>query len=385
MQPKKILFVSNEYNIAGSSVSLKSLIVGLKRVYGDCVEIEVLLPKALRGKGIAVEMFRDMGIKCKQILYRTNHKKIGQKKTAVKMIHDIWNVLSIIPIRSYIRRNGFDVVCSNSTSVDVGARAVAKLNIPHIYYVREVMESGHNIEYRNKKQMKKLLESSDLLIFISKAVESYYLENYAIKKSVQFYNGFILEDYYNAEHKVLLSENVSFVQAGGLCDAKGTKDTLELLNLLNQKGICNWNMEYVGNGTAEYVGEMRTLIEKYHMEDQVTIGSFCKDMKKKLATKDILIMNSPAEGFGRVTVEGLLAGCLVVGRNTGGTKEILKKNENGITFESKEDFVMSMQEVFAQRERYSRLAQEGQNMTMQKFSCESTAVNFMKSMEDIKK
>lgn len=385
MQPKKILFVSNEYNIGGSSVSLKSLIIGLKRVYGDSVEIEVLLPKSFQERGNAIDFFEGSGIRCKQFLYRTNYKRLGHKTTLMHVFHNVLNALSVVPIRRYIRRNGYEVVCSNSTSVDVGARATVKMHVPHVYYIREVMESGLHLEYRNKKRMKKLLENSDLLIFISKATEAFYLSEYEIKKHVQFYNGFILDDYYVADRKVLLSETISFVQAGGLCDAKGTKNTLDLLDALNQTGICNWNMEFVGNGTDEYIGEMKELIQKYHMDNQVTIGSFCKDMKSKLATKDILIMNSPAEGFGRVTVEGMLAGCLVVGRYEGGTKEILNNKENGITFVNKEDFVLSLQEVFEQREKYSHLAQKGQKMTVQKYSCESTATNFMKSIDGINK
>ena len=34
-----------------------------------------------------------------------------------------------------------------------------------------------------------------------------------------------------------------------------------------------------------------------------------------------LVVSSPSEGFGFITVEAMLNGCLVIGRNTAGTKE----------------------------------------------------------------
>ncbi len=382
---KKILFVSNEYAIGGSSVSLKSLIVGLKRVYGDSVDIEVLVPRPIRNKGSVIPFWEEEGIKCKEIIYRGNYKRIERRLSLMQVFHNLLNTLAVGPLRSYIKRNQFDVVCSNSTSVDVGARAAVKQGTFHVYYMREMLESGMNCEYRNKPRMKMLFEKSDLVIFISKATEEFYLSDYAIQNHVQFYDGFIVENYYLANRNVLQSELVSMVQVGALCDAKGTKNTLELLHGLNQIGIHNWHMEFVGNGSDEYIGQMKEMIQKYHMEAQVTIGSFCADMKSKLATKDILIMNSPAEGFGRVTVEGMLAGCLVVGRYAGGTKEIIENQENGLSFETKDDFVAAMQDVFEQRKKYANLAQQGQSKAVDKYSCESVARNFMESIDGIKK
>lgn len=47
-------------------------------------------------------------------------------------------------------------------------------------------------------------------------------------------------------------------------------------------------------------------------------------------------MTSVNEGLGRVTIEAMFYGCLVVARHTGGTLEFLKNGYNGLYFDNDE-------------------------------------------------
>lgn len=372
----KILFISHEFGIGGSTVSLVSLIQGLR----SCNEIDarVLLPYRRGDKGKASKFLENNGICYKEMWYRKNFKPIIAKYFFKYRIFDFLNMIAVKRIQKYIQREKFDIVCSNSTGVDVGARAALRAKIPHIYYVREFMESDHNCEYRNKKRMKNLLEASDYVIFISKAIEAYYIANFRLKNTIQFFDGFIMQDYCIVRHEILREKKLSFVQVGTFSDGKGTLNTIEMLHQLNQRGICKWSMEFVGKGAEEYIQRMRELIAKYHLETQIVIGEFCLDMKSKLSQKDILIMNSKAEGFGRVTVEGMLAGCLVIGRYSGGTSEIIIDRINGIAFESEEEFLSIIQQIIDGRDKYRKLAKDGQKYAIEKFDCTNTAKEFVK-------
>ncbi len=376
----KILFVSHEYSIGGSTLSLVSLIQGLRNY--DETDIRVLLPYKRGEQRIAFKVFENYGICYKEIFYRKNFKSISEKYSLKYHIFDLLNYLAVKTIQKYIQKEKFDVVCSNSTGVDVGARAAKLAKIPHIYYVRETMEYDFSFEYRNKKRMKSLLEASKYIIFISKAVEEYYTTRFRLQNTIQFYNGFILQDYYIEEHDILKEEKVSFVQVGIFSDGKGTLNTIELLHRLNKNGISNWTMEFVGKGTESYIQKMRRLIAKYHLETQIFIGEFCMDMKSKLSHKDILIMNSVAEGFGRVTVEGMLAGCLVMGRYTGGTTEIIIDRINGIAFKKETEFLNAVQEINDDKDKFRKLAKDGQKYARGKFDCVNTAKNFIEVVKE---
>jgi len=372
----KLLFVSHEYGIGGSTVSLVSLIQGLKE-YSN-IEVTVLLPAKSGELAKAKKLLENNGIHYREFWYRRNFKRVHEKYSLKFHMFDLLNMLAVKRIKKYIKKQQFHIVCSNSTGVDVGARAARLADVPHIYYVREFMKTDHNCEYRNKKRMKRLLESSEYVIFISKAVEKYYTFRYAMKKTKQFYDGFVVKDYFVENHVILIEDKITFVQAGAFSDGKGTLDTIEMLHLLNQKGITNWTMEFVGKSSeASYMEEMKRLIEAYHLEAQITIGTFCLDMKEKLSQKDILMMNSKSEGFGRVTVEGMLAGCQVMGRYAGGTTEIIEDNINGVAFNEAKDFVEAVCQIDADRKKYIELANNGQKYAIDKFDCANTTKEFM--------
>ena len=57
------------------------------------------------------------------------------------------------------------------------------------------------------------------------------------------------------------------------------------------------------------------------------------DMKAVRKNMDIELMCAILETFGRVTVEGMRNGLLVIGSNTGGTIEIIRDKENGLLYE----------------------------------------------------
>ena len=77
---------------------------------------------------------------------------------------------------------------------------------------------------------------------------------------------------------------------------------------------------------------------------------------------DIFIMNSKAEGFGRVTVEAMLAGCLVLGRRTGGTLEIIDNAKNGILYDTEEEAARYLEHAIQDRILSQNLASEGREV-----------------------
>lgn len=378
---KKILFVSHEYNIGGSSVSLLNLIEGMQKCSNQSMKIDVLIPRGGNVHKQARDLFLMHNVSCKEMLYRHNFKLLNKKKTIINYLHDIWNLLSVLKIFLLIKRGDYDILCSNSTGVDVGARAAKIARIPHIFYVREFMEKDHGFEYRNKSRMKKLLEESEYCIFISKAIQDYYCNKYKLKSTIQFYDGFMIEDYYICNHGILCNSSISFVQVGYFSDGKGTLNTIMLLQKLKERGIDNWTLELIGDGSEEYVSKMKKFIKEYHLEGQVIIGEFATDIKGILDSKDILIMNSRAEGFGRVTIEGMLAGCLVIGRNAGGTAEIMTNRVNGITFDDEEQFLKVVQDIYKDRKYYRELAQRGQEYALEKSDCVNVAKKFIEVVE----
>lgn len=373
---KKLLFVSHEFSVNGSSISLLSLIKGIRKINKN-IEITVLIPLKYGKRGQAKKLFLGSGIKIKQILYRNNYKEVGARKLLEQYMCDLCNFVAVGVVCLYSKRKHFDYICSNSSAVDVGARAAQLTRIPHIYYVREFMEEDHGIEYRNKIRMKKLLESSRYIIFISKAIEKKYRSLYKLQNTCWFYDGFVLADYYMKNRSILDNKIIHFIQVGNYSDGKGTLNSVKLISRLINKGIENVRIEFVGNGSDAYKEQMTALIAEEGLQNYIKMSPYNMDIKEKLQKTDILLMNSRSEGFGRVTVEGMLAGCLAIGRNSGGTQEIITDGKNGLLFDSETDFVNIIQRVIKDRKHYKQIAQKGQKWAAKQFEYKRSAQNFI--------
>lgn len=71
-------------------------------------------------------------------------------------------------------------------------------------------------------------------------------------------------------------------------------------------------------------------IAKEDLSKQVIYLGLVKDMNKLREKMNVGIVASEMEGFGRVTIDGMLSGMIMIGRNIGGTGELIQDNINGI-------------------------------------------------------
>ena len=90
-----------------------------------------------------------------------------------------------------------------------------------------------------------------------------------------------------------------------------------------------------------------------------------------------LIVASRFEGFGRMTAEAAFMGCLVIGRNTGGTKEIIDKT-GGFLFFFFEELAEEMESLSSiEDSTYLALAQKAKSVAKQAYSTENNAAQIL--------
>lgn len=362
---KRILFISHEKYRNGSTNSMVTLIRELIAKY-NC-EIEVLLPFF----GPAAETLKENNIHFKVFYYFDNKRVINKEKKIREHLKEIVNFVAVERLVSYLKRIKYDYIISNSSAVDIGARASIKVNARHVYYVREFMEEDFSFEYRNKNRMKKMLEYSNKIIFISNAVADKYIKSYKLENYRVIYNGICPENYLIENHKILERNELRLIQIGLLSEGKGTKSSIDYIEKLRK--IVKCHLTLVGNGSAAYIQKLNEDIDKKQLNENVTIMPYTNDIKSLFKDKDIILVNSKSEGFGRVTVEGMLGGLLAVGKNAGGTKEIISNGETGILFENCEDFICIMYEIYNNRCLYRKIAARGQLYALKEFSPEKNA------------
>ena len=100
--------------------------------------------------------------------------------------------------------------------------------------------------------------------------------------------------------------------------------------------------------TSAYYQQMKTMVAECHLNDSVEFLGNRDDVYDLMREAKALIVPSRFEGFGFITAEAMLNNCLVIGRDTAGTKEQfdigvkLTGQEIGLRFNNEEELLQCM-------------------------------------------
>ncbi|GAB4458075.1 MAG: hypothetical protein OHK0041_22900 [Anaerolineales bacterium] len=142
-------------------------------------------------------------------------------------------------------------------------------------------------------------------------------------------------------------ETLSLLYIGRLSREKGVHTAIEAVgHLVRHYGVENVKLTVVGDGDADYVQTLRQFVARARLASFVDfLPAQPKEALPSLYPRfDILIFPSIwAEPFGRVIVEAMASGVVVVGTAVGGAAEILADGENALTFPPNDPEALSRQ------------------------------------------
>lgn len=114
---------------------------------------------------------------------------------------------------------------------------------------------------------------------------------------------------------------------------------------------------------------IKDIIKEYNCEDSIVFLGRTNEVKKYMSKATAFMMTSLNEGLGRTTVEAMFYGCPVVARNSGGTVEFVRNNENGLLFNNIEECVADMKRTAS--EDMSEISHNAQTFAAEHFSEEN--------------
>ncbi len=126
-----------------------------------------------------------------------------------------------------------------------------------------------------------------------------------------------------------LNKNKVVLTVARFTKQKRIEDIIEIANNIKNDKII---FHIVGDGPEKE--KIEDLIDKYQLQNVVIIPPMDrKQIAKKIGKSDIFILLSKDEGFGMVVIESMLSGVPVILSNSGGFKDIVNNNINGILVE----------------------------------------------------
>jgi len=384
----KILVVAHGVGLlGGANRSLYTVLKGLKETYN--VECDVLLPKKNSKFG---EMLKEIGISHFSVPYfgvvssiRKDGKNFLRKAKVMYgyYIEKFWSMY----LTKKLKTEKYDLVYTNTRSPIIGALLAEKLNIPHVIHVREFC--GEEPLF-GKWGYDAVDQRSNRIILICDALRKIYEQHIPSEKLITIHNG--IDSPLNLKptfEKVKADDSYHIIITGRLVPAKAQLDAVKAIKKIVEEKEKRIHLHIVGSPSkhthVDYTKKIQDYITLNQLSSYITFHGQVSDMVSLREKMDIELMCAVREAFGRVTVEGMRSGLLLIGANTGATPEIITDRQTGLLYEqgNVEDLKEKIKLAISDKECYKKMASNGYHHSQLNFIPEKNVQKVYHVFKDV--
>lgn len=336
-----IVFSSTHFD--GATYSLIDLIESVR----ESVHPIVLIPSY----GCVYDCFTQKGIECVVCDFAanlcTNPKSIKQwigyiiRYIPGIITHKTKNKKCVKRLNLLLHNRKIDIVHSNSTVLTIGSDIAANLGCKYVWHLRGFMDLDFGWKpLLGWNDYQKRLTNADAVIGVTETVLRHFLP-------IDASNGYAIFD------AVRSKRDISFIAtktkyflfcAGWLTSHKGCDFAIKAF-AKSQLATKGYKLKIIGRASEIYLARLIHLIKELSLSSYVDINSFSDNIKSEMENATAFLMCSENEGLGRVTVEAMFYGCPVIGRNSGGTKDIISHGKTGFLFNTIEECAQHMIDI----------------------------------------
>jgi glycosyltransferase involved in cell wall biosynthesis len=217
-----------------------------------------------------------------------------------------------------------DLLVTNTITIPWLSFVAQRINKPHIWYIHEFGDIDHNLQFilGFKESLKIIDDNSSRVLTISNAVK-YHLSEVIPENKIDIIHQSIdfSKIYFSPIKKI--NKKIKLLTLGAIKPSKGQHSVIEAVKKANLLSDL-FTLDIIGpNANQDYVKKIqRDTINN----PEITIQPRYFEPNKELISHDVLVMASENEALGRVTLEGLASGKIVIGYSCLSTSEILANN-----------------------------------------------------------
>lgn len=234
-----------------------------------------------------------------------------------------------------------DLVYSNSSVFDIGAKAARAVGRPHVWHLREFGDRDYDLHPDFGHAFhRRQFEKADAVVCVSHALRQYFLGASPVAHSHVVYNGVARAAEFDARRAAAddlagRTQPFTFALVGRFRESKGQAIALRAfahvagtypdVRLLLVGGAG-------GTGDQAYYDGCRTLANELKVADRVEFWGYIADPERAFLACDVALMCSRNEAMGRVTAEAMAACRPVIGYDSGGTSELIEHGRTGLLY-----------------------------------------------------
>lgn len=224
-------------------------------------------------------------------------------------------------IRKYISDYNIDIVHTNVGPLNIALRQCKRVGVPHVWHHREYFDKcdGTSFFPNNEIFYKIIKEKGNYNICITKQIRDYL---HLGENTPVIFDGVFNQSELNCKRVCAKENYILFV--GRIEENKGVDSLLYVWNAFHRKHT-DYKLKIAGSidSSSSYYKRCISIISSNNISDSVELLGHRTDVYALMASAKALVVTSLYEGFGFITVEGMLNKTLTICRNTSGTKEQL--------------------------------------------------------------
>ncbi|TKB74838.1 MAG: glycosyltransferase family 4 protein [Nitrospira sp.] len=373
-----VCFVSHSAYVAGAE---RALLEAIKSLTDRGITCHVLLPY----KGPLCEELSKLNVAFRVVKYQP--WVYGGSMSWWRRMRSLFiSLVMVIPVLVTILRWRSSIVYTNTTTVFTGAVAAYLTGRPHIWHVHEYGYLEHGLRFICGKKFSLSLISrlSVLCIAASKAIAD-ALQGFippsklkVIYQSVSVSNPVMPAQIESSAFKCIF--------VGQIAEGKNQEEAIMAVAELVKRGM-NIELYLIGNSYEDYTARLNSLIARNGIQDNVRFLGFKNDAYSYMCIADVVLMCSRSEGFGRVTVEGMLAGKVIIGARSGATTELVEDGVTGLlyTLGAYKELAQKIEYVFNNPAQAELMGKSAKEWASAKFSQERYGDDLMQALFEVGK
>lgn len=176
----------------------------------------------------------------------------------------------------------------------------------------------------------------------------------------------------------LYKEEITIISVGRLTHIKGYHRLVNIHSRLIKNGYIH-KLIIVGDG-PEKVNLEKIIVEK-DLSNSVKLIGFRNNPYKYIASSDLYVSSSFAEGYPLVLAEAFVLGIPIIATRTAGSTELLNNGEFGLLVDNDEDSLYEgIRNILNSREKYNNLRMQSKNRAND-FKLEKKIVEFERLLD----
>ena len=310
--------------LAGPPVRVLHFVTG--GFSGGATQVAIQLVNAARGSD-AVEPLLVLRRK-----RRTPPQRIAELEragTPLRVVPGWSHAASIAALVKVCREFHPDVLVAHGFSEHLWGRYAGLLaKVPHLVHVE------HNTRERYTRwrlaQTRWLARRTDRIVGCSEGVRQVLLDmGMPPARTIAIPNGINLAPFADADAHDYARRIPGIVMVARFSKQKDHASLLRAVALLKQRGL-DVPVQLPGGGKAMHRKPLETLASELGIAAQVQFPGVVRDVPQRLLAHQVCVLSTHYEGMPLALLEGMAAGCAVVGSAVPGVREVLEHGVDGL-------------------------------------------------------